>query len=236
MAYLDQQGSSRAVSVGIVVAVHALIGYAFATGLTPDSIKTLIPEPPITAVNVFKPRPVEPPPAVEDATKPTIAPMTVPLPKVRIPTPNAVESPTPLPPLDPATSVQGPFGSIAFRGAPVPVLKVIPTSPEPVAKRVDPPRVVQGAAIRSFGFGNADYPSEALRAGESGMTRVRVTVSADGRATDCTVTGSSGSYSLDQAGCRLVKSRSRFAPAKDGSGKSVAEAIDLPITWRLPPR
>lgn len=233
MAYLQQHGSGRAASIGIVVVVHALIGYAFVTGLTPDWVQKFVPKPPII-VTFTTPPSKPPPPAPVDTTEPTIAPMTAPLTKVRISKSDAVT--VPLAPADPVSSVQGPTGSIDFRPAPAPMPKVIPVPPQPIAKAVEPPRVVKGAAIRSFGFGNDDYPNDALRAGESGITRVRVTVSADGRATDCAVTGSSGSYSLDQAACRLVKSRSRFAPAKDTAGKTVEQSITLPITWRLPPR
>ena len=231
MAYLDQQGSGRAVSVGIVVVVHALIGYAFVTGLTPGWVDKYLPKPPIT---VFVPTPPEAlPPDPAETKKPTIAPATAPVPEIRAPRVEGI--PVPVTPTDPVPPKQGPFGSIDFTPAPPPLPKVIPVPLEPVAKAVEPPRVVQGAAIRSYGFGNADYPNEALRAEESGTTRVRVTVSASGRASDCKVTGSSGSYSLDQAACRLVKSRSRFAPAKDSAGKAVEQSIVLPITWRLPP-
>ena len=233
MAYRDQQGSGRVVSVGIVVVVHALIGYAFVTGLTPGWVQKYLPKPPITVI--FVPTPPEaPPPDPVETKQPTIAPATAPTPEIVTPRVNDVS--VPIRPPQPTPSTQGPLGSIAFTPVPTPPLKPIPVPPEPVVKAVESPRLVQGAAIRSYGFGNADYPNEALRAEESGTTRVRVTVSSSGRASDCEVTGSSGSYSLDQAACRLVKSRSRFTPAKDSAGKAVEQSIALPITWRLPAR
>jgi protein TonB len=81
---------------------------------------------------------------------------------------------------------------------------------------------------------DADYPSSAIRAEEQGTTRFRLLVGPDGRVTDCAVTGSSGSSSLDSATCRIMRSRARFAPARDGSGNPTSDSVASSIHWVLP--
>jgi protein TonB len=59
-------------------------------------------------------------------------------------------------------------------------------------------------------------------------------VTPDGRVGDCAVTGSSGSNALDAATCRLMKSRARFAPARDSDGKPTTDTVANAIKWVLP--
>ena len=105
-----------------------------------------------------------------------------------------------------------------------------PTQP-PEPKKVEPARAK--ANLGSY-VSDADYPADAVRREEQGVTRFRLTVSADGRVSDCTVTGSSGSTSLDSATCRLMKSRARFAPARDSDGRPTTDTIANAIKWVLP--
>lgn len=236
MAYVvQQQGSNRARAIAVVAAVHLVLGYGFVVGLAPDLIDnpgTIFegwnvpadpPPPPIVPA---------PPPTLDKVVEPSIRPLTAPTPTVRPPLSDSVR--VPLTPADPAPVPLRPLDGLRdLDPAPVPVAKALPKAPLPPAKPA-PSQSVKRAAISSIGFGDADYPDAALRAGESGVTQVRVTISASGRASDCTVTRSSGSTSLDRAACRLVESRSRFTPAKDTAGAKVAQTLDLPITWRLP--
>ena len=82
--------------------------------------------------------------------------------------------------------------------------------------------------------GPDDYPSEALRRGQQGTVRFVVTVGANGRVTECTITRSSGFEQLDEGTCRLARRRLRFNP-----GRVAGRAVDMPsvpfaITWTLP--
>jgi protein TonB len=101
-----------------------------------------------------------------------------------------------------------------------------------------PPEAKQQPARAKGNLGayvsDADYPSDAIRREEQGATRFRLAVGPDGRVTGCTVTGSSGSAALDLATCRLMRSRARFAPARDSGGNAVADAVTSTIVWRLP--
>lgn len=103
--------------------------------------------------------------------------------------------------------------------------------PPPPAPKLEPARA--RANLGSY-VSDADYPSEAIRREEQGTTRFRLTVSPDGRVAGCTVTASSGSAALDNATCRLMRSRARFTPAHDTSGNAVADVVTNAITWRLP--
>jgi protein TonB len=107
-----------------------------------------------------------------------------------------------------------------------------PFQPPPVEpKKVEPARA--RANLASY-VSDADYPAEAIRREEQGVTRFRLTVSPDGRVSDCAVTGSSGSSALDAATCRLMKSRARFSPARDSDGKPTADTVANAIKWVLP--
>jgi protein TonB len=81
---------------------------------------------------------------------------------------------------------------------------------------------------------DADYPDSALRAGEQGTTGFRLTIGPDGRVSGCEVTSSSGSSALDSATCRIMKSRARFTPAHDSTGKAVGDSQSARIRWVLP--
>ena len=104
-----------------------------------------------------------------------------------------------------------------------------PPPPEP--KKVEPARA--RANLGSY-VSDADYPAEAIRREEQGVTRFRLTVSPDGRVSDCAVTGSSGSSALDAATCRLMRSRARFSPARDSDGHPTSDTVANAIKWVLP--
>ena len=79
----------------------------------------------------------------------------------------------------------------------------------------------------------ADYPAEALEGGEQGQVDFTVIVSPRGRPTDCTVTRSSGSRLLDQATCRAMMQRARFAPARDAHRRPIRGGVSASVLWRI---
>jgi protein TonB len=122
---------------------------------------------------------------------------------------------------------------------PPPVYVPTPTAPppSPPAPPPAPPRVSQAAGLKGNPgqyFGTDNYPPAAIRAGAQGRVVARLSVGADGRVTDCSVTSSSGNDDLDSTTCRIAKSRVRFSPAKDDSGNSIASTYTLPVRWVLP--
>jgi TonB family protein len=82
-------------------------------------------------------------------------------------------------------------------------------------------------------FSDKDYPTDAKRANQEGRVSVRVAVDADGGVSACEVTGSSGSSSLDAKTCELVRTRGKFVPARDASGKPTASSYSLSTRWAL---
>jgi protein TonB len=83
-------------------------------------------------------------------------------------------------------------------------------------------------------FSDDDYPQDAIRNEQQGTTGFRLDVGPDGRVTNCTITSSSGSSSLDSTTCRLLRSRARFTPATDSSGAKTTDSVSGRIAWRLP--
>jgi hypothetical protein len=81
-----------------------------------------------------------------------------------------------------------------------------------------PPRAV-GNASRWIGpedLGVAGVASQAIVAAV-----FRVSVGANGRATDCTVLESAGSFEIDRGACGALVRRARYEPARDPSGNPV---------------
>jgi protein TonB len=222
MAYADRNMSgSRIVALVIVALIHVALGYAFVTGLAYQYVKKVqenlqtfeVEEPPPPPEEEPPPpppdQPVQPPPVV---TPPPIVRTNTPPPVViaTVPTPPPVYAP-------PITAPPAP-------PAPPPA----PPAPPRVAKALTP-RGSPGSWVT-----NNDYPPAALRAGESGVTGFRLDVGPDGRVTNCSVTSSSGSSTLDDAACRLLMRRARFNPAEDASGAKIAAAYSSRFRWELP--
>lgn len=83
-------------------------------------------------------------------------------------------------------------------------------------------------------FRDTDYPDDALRANAQGTVGIHYWVKPDGRAYDCRVAISSGYASLDAKSCAVVKSRARFKPAADPTGKLVPSLSYAEIIWSIP--
>lgn len=81
---------------------------------------------------------------------------------------------------------------------------------------------------------NQDYPKEAIKAREHGLTSFVLDVDRDGKVTGCTLTLSSGSALLDATTCSLLTRRARFVPARDARGKRVPATYRNRFNWMLP--
>ncbi len=120
--------------------------------------------------------------------------------------------------------------------APPPILvpKPIPSPPPPPSPPA--PRTVEPARARAnlASYVSADdYPAEALFNEEEGIVAFRLTVGPDGRVWNCDVTRSSDSPSLDEATCRIMRSRARFTPARDNHGNPTTDSLSQRIRWVL---
>jgi TonB family protein len=81
---------------------------------------------------------------------------------------------------------------------------------------------------------SSDYPAYALRNGAEGDTAFRLTVDTNGRVSRCEIVVGSGSEVLDEATCRLLTERARFAPATDRLRRPVIGTYRSRIRWRIP--
>lgn len=126
----------------------------------------------------------------------------------------------------------------------VPVVPVPPPTPDPpifiseIAKANLSAelfnRPVKPVANLTSLFSGDDYPLEALRNEEEGKVAVVLRVGAAGQVTDCVVSSSSGSPSLDLQTCRIFWRRAHFKPARDHKGQAVESAVMQRIAWRFP--
>ena len=88
------------------------------------------------------------------------------------------------------------------------------------------------ASIASL-IGPDDYPADALAKSEQGTVRFKVSVASSGRVSNCVITGSSGSASLDARTCDIMRTRSLFIPARDAAGRAIDADVESSVTWRL---
>jgi TonB family protein len=85
-------------------------------------------------------------------------------------------------------------------------------------------------------FTDADYPADAIRRGEQGVVAFTLDVDLSGRVSACRITGSSGSATLDEATCRIVRERAQFTPAQNRRGRAVPDRVSSRVRWVLPER
>ncbi len=85
-----------------------------------------------------------------------------------------------------------------------------------------------------MGFRPEDYPPAALRRAREGRVMMRITVNAEGRATDCVPVASSGSEEIDSTACRVSLNRGRYEPGLDASGQPVETRAIYTVTFYLP--
>lgn len=82
-------------------------------------------------------------------------------------------------------------------------------------------------------FSDDDYPAEARRANKGGRVAVRVEIDSAGAVTGCSVVESSGTASLDEITCRLVRERAHFIAARDKQGRPIASTYPIATRWVL---
>ncbi|RHW17909.1 energy transducer TonB [Sphingomonas gilva] len=219
MAYADRnQGSSRIVAIVIVALIHAVLGYVLITGLAYNVVKKVAED-----LNTFDVKEEPPPPEEEPPPPPPDQPME---PPPVVAPPPIVQTNTPPPVIMQTVRTPPPVF------VPTPIA---PPAPPPAPPA--PPAVSKAAAVRGNPgdwFPLDDYPPDAQRRGEEGTVRVRLSIDTRGRVSDCTVTSSSGSSSLDEKTCQLARRRGRFQPALDAAGNPIASTYNMPgVTWRL---
>lgn len=118
-----------------------------------------------------------------------------------------------------------------LQATPPVVVPAPPPAPAPTP-RLHPP--IRARAQLVAYFSDDDYPVEALRNDEQGVVGFRLAIAADGHVESCVVTASSGSPSLDETTCRVLRARARYAPARDAEGRPVPDTDSGRVRWELP--
>jgi protein TonB len=219
----------KAKAIAGVVFVHVALAAAILTGLNVrivnsvvDQIKTFnVPEPP--------PPPVQPPPAPrpkqakqpEGAAAKKAEPTPVVAPKPRIPAPSPI----------PAARIAG-TGSASTSGAAA------------AGNGTGAGGVGMGAGGGGYGgftparrisrIPDREYRRLAATGIVNGSVGVMVRVNPDGSVSNCRVARSSGQPSIDALMCQLTLRYIRFAPARDPSGRPIAQDITFYPNWWRP--
>jgi protein TonB len=208
-------GSDKLTKIAVVVALHAVLGYAIVNG-TMHRLVESIPE----VVNVTFVAPPPPPPpfsqpkTVEVSQKaPSIAPPPLPV------LPVVVENTITPPPAPVRVSEPAP--------APVAVAPVASAPAAPVAPAG--PRVI--SAVEYIRAPQPVYPSSSRRMGEQGIVTLRVLVNEKGYAEQASIQKSSGSSNLDEAG-RAAVMRALFKPYVE-DGKAQPVYVVVPINFQI---
>lgn len=231
----DLNTRDRAGSIALVVAIHAVLAYAFLNisgtmrvieqQIVPQLVDLdLIPPPePIVEVRPEEERaPEEEGAASPENIRSTATPVAAPKPRIELPVP---------PPM-PVTETPNEGSDPTQGAAPVP-------GPGTGAGGVGTGTGAGGSGSGTGGGGTGqgtrpvlitptlegrrDYPREVLRRWpRGGRVFVRFQVSAEGRPFNCNIDRSSGDPMVDQWTCSLVLSKLRFRPATDDRGRPVA--------------
>ncbi|MEA3063021.1 MAG: hypothetical protein QOJ94_2802 [Sphingomonadales bacterium] len=98
-----------------------------------------------------------------------------------------------------------------------------------LSKRARPKR-----PIREY-FSDSDYPSQALRQSDSGISKIMMMVDETGALKDCMVEETSGVATLDAMTCAVLQERARFEPALDAAGKPARSVLTTQVNWRIRP-
>jgi protein TonB len=206
---------NKIIAIIIVALIHVALGYALITGLAYDVVKKAVER--VTTVDIEEevPEEEEPPPPPPDDL--------VPPPPVAPPPPINVSVAPP-----PIQTVQTP-------PPPAPVIPIARPAPPPAP----PPAPSQARGVQPDGQSRwaariqENYPPRAVRDEIQGRVGVRVTVGANGRVSDCSVTASSGSSILDDAACAGMRSYARFKPAQDAAGNAISGSWTTTIVYQL---
>jgi TonB family protein len=182
---------ARAVLFLGIAGFHALLAYLFASGLITQTIKILVPEPPMEFIDIEKNSP-----PLETTTPPPSAPPQF-IAKI--------DDPLPLPPINPI--VDPPVASEAIS---------TPTAPTGPTFAFTPPPPIRLVG-RNVMPNTADYyPPNEIRLGQEGTAEVQSCVDEKGKLDGTpTVEATSGREPLDRAAIRLARD-GKYARAMRG--------------------
>lgn len=229
---MHAHGQKARAAAGVVL-LHALIGYAIVTGLGVDFTRAI--GEPLKVFSIAPPTPPPPPP--------------VPAPK-HVPEPEGAAAPPSLRSQPTATPKQDAPPGCRSWAIPVPGGSGCSGSSDQPGEGSGAGGEGSGTGAGGSGSGTggggtatpaeriagelrySDYPGRQPDRVET--VGVMFTVGADGRASGCRPTRSSGNPRLDTRTCELIERRFRFRPARNPAGEPVPAIIRTSFDW-VPP-
>lgn len=226
----------QATAIAAVVAVHAVLAFVIFLGLNVRMVSEAVDQ--LKTFNIARPPPPPPPPPPQRPPPPK--PRPEPAMKKEAGAPAKVARPAPVvapPPKIPAPS-------------PLPAAKIAGTGSASTSGAAS-----MGSGTGSSGSGNgpggggyADYSrftparkltkipdSEYRRLADSGIAygsvAITIRVNPDGTVSNCRIARSSGSPYADSLMCQLTQEYVRFSPARDPSGRAVAQDVTWAPNW-----
>ena len=202
----------------IVIIMHVLLAYALVSGLA----KKVVDVVKVVEAKAVDAPPPPPPPPPKDLPPP---PKNLPPPPVYVPPPPVDVPPPPVQQTITTTNVLPP---------PAPDRKV-----EPVAPPAPTAAPVAARAARVDANDPAckpDFPPAAVRAGATGISRIKLTVDAAGKVTNAEVVGSSGptrEHRLLDNAAKAAFSTCHVYPGIDEQGRPVGTTTVAEYVWKL---
>lgn len=218
----------RAKAIAAVIAVHAALAFVLLSGLNVKMVRQAVEQ--LKTFNLQTPPPPPPvPPAHQPKPQPAVKKEQGAPAKKAEPTPVvAPPSPLPVPSPIPAAKIAG-SGTAATSGA--------GTS----GTGTGAGGVGNGAGA---GYGGAYTPAHKLTkipdreyrrfaatGISSGSVAISIRVDPDGTVSNCRVVRSSGSAYADALMCQLTVEYVRFSPARDPSGRAIAQDVTWVPNW-----
>ncbi len=228
MDFASQQRNPgrHVMGLGIVIALHLVLGWALMSGLAQRMIEVV--KAPIETKIIEEVKPPPPPPPENLPPPPKFAPP----PPSFVPPPEVVVNPPPTPaPTITTTTVVPPPAPV--RIAPPPTAIQAPAAPPA------PPRAAARPAIGNVSAcapKDEDYPPAAVRAEATGTTKIRFTVDAAGKLASAEVVKSAGPSREHRALDRVAQQKlsdCKFTPGVDENGKAIGGSFDVEYVWKL---
>jgi periplasmic protein TonB len=224
-AQQQRQPGKHAVGIGIVLALHLVLGWALVNGLAQRLVEVI--KSPLETKIIEEVKPPPPPPPENLPPPPKFAPP----PPSFVPPPEVNVNPPPMvAPTITTTQVAPPPTPVTVVAAPAVIAAPAPPAPPRAAAK---PFIGNISACAPKG---EDYPAAAQRAEATGTTTIRFIVTAEGRVSGAEVVRSAGSSREHKLLDRLALSKlsdCAFKPGTDEAGRPVGGSTEYTYVWKL---
>jgi periplasmic protein TonB len=222
VSYAQPQDNSsrRLIGLAVVVAFHAVMGYALVNGLARKIVEVVTQPLETKIIEEVKPPPQEKPPPPPPPRFTAPPPPYIPPPEIQVQVPQTAPVITAVTSVKPTEPVAAPGQRYAAPAAPAPA----PPTPRPAPVRTS-------AVVDAKACEKPEYPPAALRAQETGVVLLAFLIDVDGTALESKVERSSGSRRLDEA-ARKALGLCKFKPATV-DGKPERAWAKIEYDWKM---